>query len=75
MSPRDFSTVYRAEPVARAELRTTLTENVWHVPRCPFCRREHDFAAGSLDGNPRIFLGLRLSLCPRARWLVLEEAP
>ena len=75
MSPRDFSTVYRREPVARAELRTTLTGNVWHVARCPFCRRPHDYAAGSLDSDPRGLLGLRLSLCPRSRWHELREAP
>ena len=74
MSPRDFCTVYRREPVALAELRATLDGNVWHVRRCPFCGRSHDYAAGSPDGDPRAFLGLRLSLCPRARWLELREA-
>ena len=75
MSPRDFSTGHRREPIAWGELRTTLTENVWHVRHCPFCRRSHDYAAGSLDSDPRALLGLRLSLCPRSRWLELQEAP
>ena len=75
MSPRDFSTVYRREPVARAELRATLTGNVWHVSSCPFCRRAHDYAAGPVAGDPTRFLGLRLSLCPRSRWHELREAP
>ena len=66
MSPRDFSTVYRREPIASAELRATLTGNVWHVARCPFCRRPHDYAAGSLEGRPASSR-IRLSLCPRAR--------
>ena len=75
MSPHDFSTVYRREPIARAKLRATLTGSIWHVSRCPFCRRPHDYAAGRDDGDPRAFLGLRLSLCPRARWVELREAP
>lgn len=74
VSPRDFSTAYRAEPIARAELRRTFTGNVWHVDRCPFCHRQHDYPAGGLDEDPRPFLGMRLSLCHRARWHLLEEA-
>jgi hypothetical protein len=46
MSPRDFFTVYRREPIAWAELRSILPGNVWHVARCPFSRRPDDFAAG-----------------------------
>ena len=73
MSPRDFSTASRSDPVALAELRATLTGNVWHVDRCPFCRQAHDYPAGQVGGDPARFLGPRLSLCPTARWLVLEE--
>jgi hypothetical protein len=62
------------EPTVAAVLRSDLESgHAWIADPCPFCDRRHEYAGGSLDRDPREALGIRLSLCSPARWLVLEE--
>lgn len=35
----------------------------WVVARCPFCGKRHWHGAGPPDGDPREFLGSRVSHC------------
>jgi len=62
------------EPVVSVALRFDLElGHVWQAAPCPYCRRRHEYAAGSLRRDPRAALGMRLSLCSPSRWLVLEQ--
>ena len=40
-----------------------LKNRQWVVARCPFCGKRHCHGAGPPDGDPREFLGSRLSHC------------
>ena len=40
----------------------------WVIPVCPYCGRKHLHGGGPFDGNPRDFLGARMSHCRNKRY-------
>jgi hypothetical protein len=48
---------------------------LWVIARCPLCGKEHTHGAGPMDGDPRRFLGHRISHCatfPRGEYELFE---
>lgn len=57
-------------------LKRTPTVNIWVVPKCPYCGKEHVHGAGAPNEDPRQFLGHRVAHCfppPEGGYVLVEE--
>ena len=65
-------------PLATAYLRFSRRRQqyYWHVPRCPYCSREHWHGTGFPGDNPYLKLGYRMADCPQgSQYLLAAKEP
>lgn len=52
-------------PVTEAKARLEASTGcwLWVVEQCPYCQKQHTHGGGPRSGNPREYLGHRVSHC------------